>query len=76
MITEPRWKSYCVTTTNPLFSPKQCQMIIEAGRAQPKQNASVGMAKEKGGIVDTETRRTLAANCDVKFDPVKNRGVS
>ena len=23
----------------------------------------------------TETRRTLAANCDVQFDPVKNRGV-
>ena len=22
-----------------------------------------------------ETRRTLAANCDVKFDPIKNRGV-
>ena len=23
-----------------------------------------------------ETRRTLAANCDVLFDPIKNRGVS
>ena len=23
-----------------------------------------------------ETRKTLAANCDVRFDPVKNRGVS
>ena len=23
----------------------------------------------------TETRRTLAANCDVQFDPIKNRGV-
>ena len=56
MITEPRWKSFCVTTTNPLFSPKQCQMIIKAGRAQPRQNASVGQAQEKGGIVDTETR--------------------
>ena len=22
-----------------------------------------------------ETRRTLAANCDVKFDPIKNRGI-
>jgi hypothetical protein len=22
----------------------------------------------------TETRRTLAANCDVQFDPIKNRG--
>ena len=27
-----------------------------AGRAQPKQNASVGQAHEKGGIVDTKTR--------------------
>ena len=24
----------------------------------------------------TETRRTLAANCDVQFDPIKNRGVA
>ena len=56
MIYEPRWKSYCVTTTNPLFSPKQCQMIIEAGRAQPKHNASVGTSKKGGGIVDTKTR--------------------
>ena len=56
IITEPRWKSYCVTTINPLFSPKQCQMIIEAGRAQPKQDASVGLANKEGGIVDTKTR--------------------
>ena len=56
MIYEPRWKSFCVQTTSPLFSPKQCQMIIEAGRAQPKENASVGQAREKGGIVDTKTR--------------------
>ena len=56
IITEPRWKSFCVTTNNPLFSPKQCQMIIEAGRAQPKQDASVGQAQKKGGIIDTKTR--------------------
>ena len=24
----------------------------------------------------TETRRTLAANCDVQFDPIKNRGAT
>ena len=53
---EPRWKSYCVTTTNPLFSPKQCQMIIEAGRSEPKHNASVGQGSKEGGIVDTKTR--------------------
>ena len=56
MIYEPRWKSYCVTTTNPLFSPKQCQMIIEAGRAHPKHNASVGGGKKGGATVDTKTR--------------------
>ena len=56
MITEPRWKSFCVTTTNPLFSPKQCRMIIEAGRAQPKHNASVGGGKKGGATVDTKTR--------------------
>ena len=56
MIYEPRWKSYCVTTTNPLFSPKQCQMIIEAGRAQPKHNACVGGGKKVGATVDTKTR--------------------
>ena len=56
IITEPKWKSYCVQTTGPMFSPKQCQMIIEAGRAQPKQDASVGMVEEKSGIVDTNTR--------------------
>ena len=56
IITEPRWKSYCVTTTNPMFSPKQCQMIIEAGRAQPKENASVGAGQKGGSTVDTKTR--------------------
>ena len=67
MITEPRWKSYCVTTTNPLFSPKQCQMIIEAGRSQPRQNASIGQAKKKGGIVDTNTRTS-----HISWIPFKN----
>jgi len=56
MIYEPKWKSYVVQTTGPMFTPKQCQMIIEAGRSQPRQDASVGQAEKKGGIVDTNTR--------------------
>ena len=57
MITEPRWKSYVVETTTPIFTPKQCEMIIAAGRAEPKQNAGVGnKEKIKGGEVDTKTR--------------------
>jgi len=57
MITEPRWKSYIVETTKPIFTPEQCKMIIEAGRAEPKQDAGVGNDKgTKGGHVDTNTR--------------------
>ena len=57
MLTEPKWKSFLVETTTPLFTPKQCQMIINAGRAEPKQNASVGSKDGiKGGVIDTKTR--------------------
>ena len=57
MITEPRWKSYLVETTQPIFTPKQCQMIINAGRTEPRQNAGVGNDRGDGGSeVDTETR--------------------
>ena len=57
MITEPRWKSFIVETTTPIFTPKQCEMIITAGRAEPKQNAGVGNKEGiKGGEIDTKTR--------------------
>ena len=57
MIFEPRWKSYIVETTQPIFTPKQCQMIINAGRAEPKKNAEVGSSQgTKGGVYDTKTR--------------------
>ena len=57
IITEPRWKSFIVQTTQPIFTPKQCQMIINAGRAEPKQNASVGSGTgKKEGVLDTKTR--------------------
>ena len=58
MITEPRWKSYIVETTQPIFTPEQCKMIIEAGRSEPKVNASVGSSEKgvKGSVIDTKTR--------------------
>lgn len=54
IITEPRWKSYIVETTQPLFTPEQCKLIIEAGRSQPRQDGQVGGGL--GGTVDTKTR--------------------
>ena len=54
MITEPRWKSYIVETTTPIFTPEQCQMIINAGRAEPRNDAQVGGGEK--GVYDTKTR--------------------
>jgi PKHD-type hydroxylase len=57
MITEPRWKSYIVETTSPIFTPEQCKMIIQAGRAEPRNDAGVGDAQGTiSGHVDTDTR--------------------
>jgi aspartate aminotransferase-like enzyme len=54
IITEPRWKSLIVETTSPLFTPEQCQLIINAGRAEPQENGQVGGGQ--GGVVDTKVR--------------------
>ncbi len=57
IITEPKWKSWIVETTTPLFTPEQCQMAIDAGRRQRPQKAQVGMGKPGGGV-DTKKRTT------------------
>jgi len=54
IITEPRWRSLIVETTTPLFTPEQCQLIINAGRAEPVQLGEVGGGAS--GTVDTKTR--------------------
>jgi PKHD-type hydroxylase len=57
IITEPKWKSYIVETTQPIFTPEQCKMIINAGRAEPRNNAEVGNDKDnKKTQVNTKTR--------------------
>ena len=57
MITEPRWRSFIVETTQPIFTPEQCKMIIQAGRAEPRKDAEVGNKHGiKGGVIDTKTR--------------------
>jgi PKHD-type hydroxylase len=54
IILEPRWKSLIVETTTPLFTPEQCQLIINAGRSEPVQMGEVGGGDK--GTVDTKTR--------------------
>jgi PKHD-type hydroxylase len=56
--TEPIWKSYIAETTESIFSPKQCQMVIDKGMSLKKETAGVGMGNLKGSGVDTEKRIT------------------
>ena len=55
--TEPIWKSYIVETIQPIFTPKQCQLIINKGMSLKKEDAKVGMIKPEGGV-DTKKRIT------------------
>ena len=57
IITEPKWKSWIVETKSPLFTPEQCQKIIDTGRRQKPQQAQVGINKPGGGV-DTKKRTT------------------
>ena len=55
IIKEPRWKSYIVETTVPVFTPEQCQLVINAGRSEATQLAEVGGGDSKW-ITDTKSR--------------------
>ena len=57
ILTMPKWTSYMATTTQPLFSPEQCQDIINAGHAEKPQVAQVGTSKPDGKV-DTKKRTT------------------
>ena len=45
MIFEPKWKSLLANTTEPIFSPEQCQDIINMGHQQKAEEAKVGSKK-------------------------------
>jgi len=57
MIYEPKWKSLLANTTAPIFTPEQCQNIIDMGHQQKKEEAKIG-SKEKDGTYDTKKRIT------------------
>ena len=68
IILEPKWKSWVVETTTPLFTPEQCKMIIDAGRRQPPQKAQVGMGKPGTG---TDTNKRITTISWLPFDEMK-----
>ena len=56
--TEPIWKSYIVETTGSIFTPQQCQIIINKGMSLKKQEAAVGTGQRPGGNIDFKKRIT------------------
>ena len=50
----PRWQSYVATTTEPIFTPQQCQMIVDAGHQTKPEEAKVGGGDK--GAHDTKKR--------------------
>jgi predicted 2-oxoglutarate/Fe(II)-dependent dioxygenase YbiX len=58
MIFEPKWKSLLANTTSPIFTPEQCQNIIDMGHQQESEEAKVGHKDRKGGNHDTKQRIT------------------
>ena len=52
----PRWQSYVAQTIEPIFTPEQCKMIIDAGHSCAPEKALVGGGKD--GQYDTKKRVT------------------
>ena len=69
MMFEPKWKSLLANTTTPLFSPAQCQDIINMGHQQKQEEAKVGHKDGKAGKHDTKKRVTTISWIPFKAMP-------
>jgi len=69
MIFEPKWKSLIANTIGPLFTPSQCQDIINMGHQQKAEEARVGMKDRKEGKHDTKMRITTISWIPFKAMP-------
>ena len=58
MIFEPKWRSLIANTIEPLFTPSQCQDIINMGHQQKAEEAKVGSKDGIEGKYDTKMRIT------------------
>ena len=67
IFTEPKWKSYIVTSDRPVFSPAQCEDIIRVGKSLPRIDARTG---DKKGKKNYKVRRTDIAW--IPFDKMRD----
>ena len=47
---EPRWKSYIVKTSDPVFTAEQCDDIIRIGQSYSPEEAKIGVAEKEAQI--------------------------
>ena len=73
--TEPIWRSYIAETIEPIFTPKQCQMVIDKGMSLKKEEAKVGMGQKPGGGNDPEKRITTISWIPFKDMPEMYRDI-
>ena len=75
MIFEPKWKSLMANTIGPIFTPEQCQDIINMGHQQKAEEAKVGHKDAKGGKHDTKMRITTISWIPFKVMPEMYRAI-
>ena len=73
--TEPIWRSYMAETTEPIFTPKQCQMVIDKGMSLKSEEAKVGMGQRPGGGYDPDKRITTISWIPFKEMPEMYRDI-
>ena len=66
---EPKWKSLMANTVGPIFTPEQCQDIINMGHQQKAEEAKVGHKDGRQGNYDTKKRITTISWIPFKSMP-------
>ena len=69
MLFEPKWKCLMANTVGPIFTPQQCQDIINVGHQQKPEEAKVGHKETAGGNYDTKKRITTISWIPFKAMP-------
>ena len=55
---EPCWKSYIVTTAEPVPTPQQCDELVRIGQSEPKIKATIGI-NNKNTKLDERYRKSI-----------------
>ena len=68
---EPRWKSYIVQTITPIFTPEQCQDIINIGRSMPPKMGGIGVGDNLDNKEIIKVEKRLSHISWIPFKSIK-----